>query len=238
MLYSRFGIMGILKYLISGVRLMFYKALLTLSLIYTSSYAHTFEELNPNPSTTMLENQNNAHSCESPIDANEGLTTEFKYGCFCGKNYPDISNKVTEDFRDLGQEKRVELIEQYYSVKPYDDIDAICMQHDICYLYKGKKAKVCNDTIYDEFYAIAKKFDDANESLENEQCRNLTTDMASVFKTFFTMADDEDSIFDYGAAFFTTGISVANKTFQESIDTISNSEDRYPQSGHKCLINP
>jgi hypothetical protein len=216
---------------------MFYKVLLILSLTFTLAHADNFKRVNPSPSNKMLENKKNAQECLEPIKADEGITTEFKYGCFCGKNYPNIRDKVTQDFRDLAYEKRIELIEQYYSIKPYDDIDAICMQHDICYLYKGKKAKICNNTIYDEFYTIADKFNEANKSLENEQCRNLTTDMASVFKTFFTMADDEDSIFDFGASFFTTGISIANKTLQESIDTISNSEDRYPNSRHKCLLS-
>ena len=216
---------------------MFYKTLLIFTLILTLAHADNFKRVNPNPDDTMLENQKNAKPCSSPIEANEELSEDFKYGCFCGKKYPKIDDNSTEDFRELSKEKRVELIEKFYAVEPYDDIDAICMQHDICYLYKGKKAKVCNDTIYDELYDIAEEFDDANKTLENEQCRNLSVDMASVFKTFFAMADDEDSIFDFGMSMISTGITVANKGLQESVDTFSDNEDRYPKNGHKCLIN-
>ena len=215
---------------------MLYKILFITLFTLIFSHADNFKRINPDPTESMLQKQKDAHPCPSPIEANEELTEDFKYGCFCGKEYPKLESNSTNDFRKLSKKERLIQIEHLYSIEPYDDIDAICQQHDICFLYKGKKAKVCNDGIYDELYAIAKKFEEQNQTKENEQCKNLAVDMASAFKTLFTLADDEDTIFDFGAAMFNTGITVATKTVQESVDTLSDDGDRYPKDGYRCTI--
>jgi chaperonin cofactor prefoldin len=103
-------------------------------------------------------------------------------------------------------------------------------------LYQGKKAKACNNAIYDELYLLINKFEEANQTLENKQCQNLSSDIASVFKTIFTTADDENSIFQLGALLFNTSLTVARKTLEESVDTIIEQGARYPQKDKKCLV--
>ena len=216
---------------------MFYRIVFIFTLIFNLSHATTFKEVNPKPTKTMLENQKNAHLCPHPIEAKEEISEEFKYGCFCGKDYPKVDKNDKKDFRDLNETVRLERIEKLFKIKPYDDLDTVCMQHDICYLYQGKEAKVCNRAIYDDLSSISDTFEEKNATLENEQCMNLADDMASVFQTFFTLADDEDSLFDLGISMMTTGITVTNKFIQESVDTINDQGDRYPKNGHRCLIN-
>ena len=214
---------------------MFIKTLLILSLFLSLLISNTFQEINPAPTETMLKNELNAKPCANPAVANEAIMEDFKYGCFCGKNYPKIYNTASQDVKNLNKKQRVEVIESYFSVKPYDDIDAVCKQHDLCYLYQGKKAKVCNNAIYDELHILIDKFKDTNQTVENKQCQNLSSDIASVFKTIFTSADDENSMFEIGMLFFSTSITIANKALEESIDTVIDQGERYPQKDHKCL---
>ena len=214
---------------------MFLKILLILPLFFSLLLAETFKEINPAPTKKMVEIEKEAETCASPIAANEDISKKFKYGCFCGENYPKIYNTNTQDVRGLDKKQRVDIINSYFAVKPYDEIDAICKQHDLCYLYQGKKAKVCNNAIYDDLHLLVDKFKDSNQTVENKQCQNLSTDIASVFKTIFAVADDEKNLFDIGMLFFNTSITIANKTLEESIDTIVDQGARYPKKEYKCL---
>jgi len=215
---------------------MFYKILLTSTLLLTLINADSFQKLTPPLTKEITQIINNAHVCTFPLKASHKLTDNFKYGCFCGKEYPKLDSNKTDDFKKLTQNERQDEILKLYSIKPFDDIDKSCQQHDICYLYYGKKAKVCNDAIYDDLSELADLFK-INQTLKDEQCSNLSTDMASVFKTFFAMADDEDSIFDFGMLMVNTGIIAGSKVMQESVDIMTKSEERYPRRGQQCLLN-
>ena len=216
---------------------MTYKFLLILTLTFSLLNAETFKEINPAPSKKMLENQVSAQNCSFPMVANEDISKSFKYGCFCGKNYPKIYNTTTQDVRNLDKKQRVDIIESYFSVKPYDEIDAVCKQHDLCYLYQGRKAKICNDTIYDELHILIDQFKDDNQTIENKQCQNLSDDIASVFKTIFASSDDKENIFEFGMLMFNTSLTIASKTLEESIDTVIEQGKRYPEKGTKCNTN-
>ncbi len=215
---------------------MFYRILILFMVSFSAIFANSFEKINPAPTTKMVQNQAKAKICPNPLPADEKLSEEFKYGCFCGKNYPDIKDENEEDFRKLTKAQRVKLIEQYYLIKPYDAIDAICQQHDICYLYQGKRAKVCNDAIYHDLEALATKFRVNGTIKKEEQCSYLASDIASVFTTIFASAEDEDNIFEIGALFFNTGITLAHKTFEESLDTVMKKQKRYPPKEERCLF--
>ena len=215
---------------------MFYKILLTSTLFLTLTNADSFQQLAPTPTEQINKIIDTAQPCSFPIKASHKLTDNFKYGCFCGKEYPKLDSNRTEDFKKLTKDERYHEILKLYSIKPFDDIDKTCQEHDICYLYYGKKAKVCNDAIYDNLSNLSDVFK-INQTLEDEQCSNLSLDMASVFKTFFAMADDEDSIFDIGMLMVTTGMIAGNKAMQESVDIVTRSEERYPKRGQQCLLN-
>jgi hypothetical protein len=181
-----------------------------------------------------------ATPCQNPAVASDKLGKKFRYGCFCGKNYPHIEHASKKSFRDLNGTARQELILQYKKIDAYDDIDAICKKHDICYIYYGKKAKICNDKAYDRFDIIKKKFDKASENKSsNKQCKNLAYDMGSVFHTIFLPADDENTIFDFGILMLNGVITVTNRVVQKSADRMSrDSSSRYPLPHQKCLLEP
>jgi len=178
-----------------------------------------------------------AKPCENPAVASDDLNTKFRYGCFCGKNYPNIEHSSKKSYKDLNTTERKELIEEYKKIDAYDDIDEVCKEHDICYISHGRKAKVCNDRIYNQLKIMEKKFYQASDNnVTNEQCKNLAFDIGSVFDTIFSPSDDENTIFDLGMLMFNGAITATNKVVQESADTISDNPPRYPALHEKCLL--
>lgn len=175
--------------------------------------------------------------CKNPAIASTNLVETFKYGCFCGKDYPNIKHPSKKNYRDLNNTQRQELILKYEEIEAYDDIDEACKQHDICYIKKAKKAKSCNELIITRLDDIEKSFKKYDlDNLKNRQCKHLAYDIRSVFNTMFAPADDEDTIFDFGMLVFNTGITIANKSIQESVDTLGSHPPRYPAKGEKCLF--
>jgi len=173
-------------------------------------------------------------SCDYPAVATDDFGKKFRYGCFCGENYPNIQHPSKKGYRDLNLTEKQELIAQYKAIAPYDDIDKVCQEHDICFIILGRKAKSCNDTIYNQLNLLKDKFR-KKESKDNhyEQCANLVSDMRSVFHTIFAPSDD-DSLFDLGILMINGTITAINKGFQESLDILTQEGERYPPTNVKC----
>ena len=176
-------------------------------------------------------------SCNYPAVATDNFGKKFRYGCFCGENYPNIQHPSKKDYRDLNLTEKQELIAKYNAIAPYDDIDKVCQEHDICFIIFGKKAKSCNDTIYDELNILSDKFQQKEDNGKiYKQCKNLTKDMRSVFHTIFAPSDDDDTLFDIGILMINGALTAFNKGFQESLDILTKEEERYPPLGVKCNI--
>ncbi len=177
--------------------------------------------------------------CSSPATATEDLNQSFRYGCFCGENYPTIEHPSKKSYRDLNQTERKRLIQSYQQITPYDDIDRICQAHDICYVQEGRKSRSCNEKLSQDLLILEQKFNAQSEqNLSNEQCRNLAFDIASVFNTIFAPSDDDDTIFDLGMLMVNGAIISSNKILQASSDTLSDyNNSHYPKQGEKCLVN-
>ena len=178
-----------------------------------------------------------ANSCDTPAVASDDLNAKFRYGCFCGENYPTIEHPSKKNYKDLTRTQRQELIEEYQKIDAYDDIDEVCKEHDICYIAHGRKANVCNDKIYTQLNTIEEQFYKASDdNVTNEQCKNLAFDIGSVFHTIFSPSDDENTVFDFGMLMVNGAITASNKVVQESADTISDNAPRYPALDEKCFL--
>ena len=178
-----------------------------------------------------------ATPCEYPAVASDDLSKKFRYGCFCGKDYPKIEHSSKKSYKDLNKTARQELILKYKGIDAYDDIDKICKEHDLCYIRYAKEARVCNDKAYNNFNWIEKEFSDTSENnLSDEQCKNLAYDMGSLFHTIFLPADDEDTFFDFGMLMVNGAITATTKVLQESTDTISDDTPRYPLINQRCIL--
>ena len=179
-----------------------------------------------------------AKPCENPAVASDDLNAQFRYGCFCGKNYPNIKHPSNKSYRELNRTERKELILEYKKIDAYDDIDELCKEHDICYIIHGREANICNDKIYTQLKSIEKIFDKSSDNnITSEQCKNLAFDIGSVFHTIFSPSDDENSIFDFGMLILNGVVTATNKMVQESADTISDNPPRYPALNKKCFLN-
>jgi len=200
---------------------------LTLFFIPLHAEIATFEVLNLPLTQIMQTNKDKATYCIHPKSATKTLDEDFKYGCFCGKDYPRIEHPSKKNYKELTLNQRQELITQYYLIKPYDDIDAVCMQHDICYISKATNAQSCNDALYHELKHIRNSFKKTStqSSLDN-QCKTLASDISSMFKTIFTVGEDTSipRIIAFGVNTF---ITIGTKVL---------SLENYPSKGQQCLL--
>jgi len=172
------------------------------------------------------------HTCSDPAVASADLNRPFRYGCFCGEEYPNIAPK---NYHDLNRSQRQLLIAKYRIISPYDDIDKLCQAHDICYIQEGRHAKSCDQKLYKDLNDLEAKFQ-AQATPTAQQCQNLVNDIGSVFNTIFAPSDDDDTPFDLGALMLNGAITASNKMLQESADTLSDANlSAYPPKGVKCL---
>lgn len=213
--------------------------LLMIFLFMVPLKANEFERLNPRLTKEMKEAQAHAKPCASPAVAQEKFGDGFRYGCFCGKGFPAIEHPSKKHYTKLNRTEAEALITQYYEVEPYDSIDEVCMQHDICYIYRGGPDESCNDAIYDELRNVEDAFFqvryEKKEHKKEDQCRALASDIGSVFKTVFVESSD-NSLFGFGFKMMTTPITVASKGVQKTARGM-NSDSTYPLKGEKCLLS-
>jgi len=208
-----------------------------LILIFTLSYGDDFDRLNSSPTPQMLLNQKNAKVCKHPAPAKENMDSDFKYGCFCGKRYPNIRSSTGKSYRKLNREEKDKLIEKYYAIKPYDDIDALCMQHDICYIYTGREDQTCNDFLYNalkelsaRFYEQAKK---EGRKSKAKRCDKLASDIGVVFKTILASRENL-SMMRFGLFMMVnTPMTVVSKGIQKGAHGMNDSST-YPLPNEKC----
>jgi len=204
--------------------------LIAFTLTFTHLQANSFENLSLPITQKMEKNKKEAMVCGNPAIAPKKLRKEFRYGCFCGKDYPNIQHPSGKAYLSLNHNEKEELIANYYSIKPYDTIDETCMRHDICYISQGTQTQTCNDAFYVELKKIKKAFKHSvikkHRHSNERRCQNLASDMASVFKTLFTIGEDT-SLTRMGAFTANTPITISLRLFNRS---------HYPRKGEKCLL--
>jgi len=204
---------------------------IVMTLIFNTLQANEFETLNLPLTQEMKKNQSSATICDNPAVAQKKLPEKFRYGCFCGKDYPNIKLSTQTSYKKLNTIQKESLIAQYYKIKPYDTIDKVCMLHDICYISKGKDVQTCNDALYNNLTDIKKAFRKKSrhksKKSKERRCKNLSSDMASLFKTIFTAGDDTP-LPRIGAFIFNTPMTLSSKLIHTS---------KYPRKGEPCILD-
>jgi hypothetical protein len=99
----------------------------------------SFDELVPRESLLLTQAKARAIPCQKPEPARQRLAADWKYGCFCGRHWPDLSRASSSD-----SSRRI-LIAKYYRIKPYDAMDEVCQAHDVCWVLRGDGATECNN---------------------------------------------------------------------------------------------
>ena len=196
-----------------------------------------FYRLNPSPTKDMKLNKKNARTCKNPAVAKENFDIDFHYGCFCGKKYPNIRHSSGKTYKHLNRKEREELIAKYYKIKPYDDIDKLCMKHDICFIYEGREDQLCNDAIYNGLRNLEKNFEQQSQNKKSKRCQRLAIDISSVFGTIFGIGDNISPIKFALFVVVTTPITIVSKGIQKS-SRMLNSDSTYPLANEKCNTKP
>lgn len=212
--------------------------LILFTLLFTDLQADDLDRLTPPLTKEMKANEANATLCNRPAMAQEKFGESFRYGCFCGEAYPNIQHPSQKNYKELNQKEKEELITQYYGMKPYDSIDQACMQHDICYINKQRKDQSCNDALYKRLRTIKKYFNNQPNERKSDskerRCSQLSSDMASVFKTIFATGDNI-SMIRFGTLSMTTPMTIATTTIEQSSRTLHDGEE-YPLRDERCLV--
>ena len=152
--------------------------LLFVILICITGCAQTAKKLPPLPSLpssnlyemTFVQERilNSARTCDSP--SSPKITSikaikNWKYGCFCGEEHPGYVS-----------------INAYFSVKPKDDIDVICRDHDVCWSIHGEYNGHCNDELLNRINYLR------HINLmkgQGEKCDNVLSAIDVIFRTPF-----------------------------------------------------
>lgn len=214
------------------------KIFFVITLCFVTLFGEQFSDILPPPTPIMIKNQYNAKECANPANANKRYESSFRYGCFCGEDYPDIKHSSLQDYKKLTTKQREELIEEYFKIKPYDAIDTACMNHDICFIYQAKEDQACNDALYMQLKKIENLYradlKSRNYDTKEKRCQILASDMSSVFKTVFGAGDNisDSELFIFG---MTTPFSFSAKMFQKMGQSMTSSDD-YPLEGERCDI--
>lgn len=202
-------------------------------------YGDDFARLNSSPTPTMLENMKDAKYCTNPAPAKSNLDSDFRYGCFCGKNYPLIYSDTGKSYRKLDRDKREKLVEKYYKIKPIDSIDELCMKHDVCYIYTGREDPICNDIMFDELKKVSSYFfEQAKQEGRKSKamrCERLSYDIARVFKTLFTSRENLSMTRMGIFMMINTPITAMSKTLQTTAHGFSD-DTLYPLPDERCNV--
>lgn len=212
---------------------------IVLLIIVIFSYGDDFARIISSPTPEMQSNINNATQCSNPAPAKENLDSDFRYGCFCGKNYPNIVSKSGKSYRKLDRDERDKLIEKYYKIKPIDAIDKLCQKHDICYISTGREDPICNDILFDELKKLSNHFyeeaKDRDKKAKAMRCERLAYDIARVFKTVFTSRENL-SLTRMGIfMMINTPITVVSKSIQSGARGF-NDDTQYPHPNERCSL--
>ena len=217
----------------------FSSLVLSLSILTGTLFAEdSFEALNPPMSEREKVLAQKANLCQNPAEAEEKFDKTFRYGCFCGENYPDIKDPSLKPPEYLTYTQRKKLIEKYYTIRPYDTIDAVCRKHDICYIYNAGEEQACDDAFYKELRKIYDAYDKTKEGAKPGtkawRCKILASDMSAIFKTIFT-AKEDISTSRFAIFSLMTPFTIANKIVQKSALSMSD-RSGYPLPFEKCDI--
>ena len=182
------------------------------------------EQVAPFETTALLEARARAEPCATPAQANFSDGKNFRYGCFCGKNYPQLVPETSEQLAVTPSSQLDSLVARYYAIKPYDDLDAACQAHDVCYVLSHGPRRACDERFSSRTQQLWHDFNqEVLQRLRNpssepyvnpmaRRCNNLA--MHLTLATYFFEGKSDDSAYELQAKsikllFGTTAVGIA-----------------------------
>lgn len=177
-------------------------------------------------------------SCSPPPRARHKIDRNFKYGRFCGANYPGLLPASGKDENSLTDQERLDVAKNYYRIRPVDDIDAVCREHDVCWLLNPANKLSCNDK-------YVKSMDRIRSDLEGQigwfdvdtpqfRCSQLALDIS--FASTFMQSNSTDKASEIGvslAKLFTAPVTV----LYAMVFVLSNGFENYPRDIERCSVS-
>ena len=137
---------------------------------------------------TVAQLDKNASICQNPATPN-GVrdATNWRYGCFCGPEYPSIDKNLT----------KVDRIARYFEIGPKDEIDKACRDHDICWIEFGDGDPACTHIYTETLDKLFEEYMQARKSLPEKidgkrpfsKCTKTILDQLFAFSTIFAPTD-------------------------------------------------
>jgi len=183
-----------------------------------------------------------AVECANPAAAHLNLSSRFKYGCFCGSNHPKIESPERKPLTSLSSDEREMIIAKYLAIKPIDDIDTICRDHDICWILRGEGDGRCNDEFRSRLDYLGEAMDMKRKDLNLDinsyvfKCRCLASDISTSFLTIFVAEHYENGGETVGSR-IASGIGMV--TFLPLIAVFnlpSWAFSGYPEPNERCIL--
>ena len=182
-----------------------------------------------------------ARECSNPAIPDHSLNSDFKYGCFCGKGYPDIKVPGDRDISQLTPRERYALAKNYYDIRPVDDIDAICQAHDVCWVINGRSEAACNRQFGDSMDRLRRAFwpafgfnEPKTKTLE-WRCARFALDLAAVTSTIFFETTSVDPFVAFSQAASRAITSPLAAAYGALF--ISSDSDNWPRAGERCVLS-
>ena len=197
-------------------------------------------DLRPSLTPALGEALATAKECEDPVWAVVNLSADFKYGCFCGKNHPDLPTPGYKPLESLSALERAELIKRYYSIRPIDSIDSACRDHDVCWILRGEGDGRCNlelrrrlSYIYDAMHSGHRIGD---EESKRDRCAKLAIDMSVVFSTIVVDDRYKNPLDSAGSLVARTVGTAFVLPFLVTVQPFELSNSPYPFALERCVV--
>jgi hypothetical protein len=189
--------------------------------------------LRPQQTARVTELIEQAKECPTPAVATVNLSSSFRYGCFCGKGWPEFETLPP----DASNADKHALVEKYLSIKPIDSIDEACRDHDICWVIHGEEDGYCNDEFVDRMYYILRyMFHKAADVDSTEfRCNGLALDIKASFSTLF-VDDKYESAYSTGAKVGKIIGTPLMGVFGIMAAPSWAGGSRYPKAGERCIV--
>jgi hypothetical protein len=132
-----------------------------------------------------------------------------------------------------------ELIAAYYAIQPYDEIDAACQAHDICWIMHRGPFESCNRQFSETLSYLREEFDRRSTPRKPDitfRCANLSLDMDFATNTVMdqTTSSGEADVGTWFARFFAAPIYGAIVPLWAIRNVF---ELPYPEPGEKCSLS-
>lgn len=164
------------------------------------------------------------------------MDINFKYGRFCGANYPGLTHASGKDTCTLSETELLELARDYYRIRPIDDIDAACQNHDVCWLLNPNDKYQCNKNFKKTLDELRNKWERHAPQYTNttqNRCASLAMDMSYAS---FLMENTSSNTTEEAGLLLGKVVTAPFDVAYGGLFFLENLFDSYPLTNEVCIV--